>query len=191
MPYPSTIPRIYDDCKTISISDLNKWEYLIQGNYKNSTVQWSRDGTPTASINVRVDYMSELPAMALHYSYDGESIHYTVHFTSVPSNLGRGSTLYFVCPFTGLRCRKLYLAAGRFAHRTYRHGYYESQILSSRDRMLVQIHKQIQKQEDAYNTIYAKGFTKLYNGTTTRRFRQLSAILSKQPKMSLMELFMS
>lgn len=37
---------------------------------------------------------------------------YKVRLQAVPSNLGAGEVLYFICPASGRRCRALYLAPG-------------------------------------------------------------------------------
>jgi len=57
---------------------------------------------------------------------------YKIYFTSIPSNLGKGEVLYFVCPVLGKRCRILYNCYGSLiwkSREAYRNRiYYESQI---------------------------------------------------------------
>jgi hypothetical protein len=43
---------------------------------------------------------------------DTKNYDYKIQLTEVKSNLGKGSVLYFLCPFTYSRCRILYLAYG-------------------------------------------------------------------------------
>jgi hypothetical protein len=58
--------------------------------------------------------------MKIHQAYytltkpSGEEfkLDYKIQLTSIPSNLGRGEVLYFVCPTSGRRARILYRAYG-------------------------------------------------------------------------------
>jgi hypothetical protein len=190
MPYPSTIPHIYDECKTISMSDLNRWGMMTEGWLKSEIIKWSRNGIKTSSIAISVNYLDENPFITLKYTYRDEPIDYKVYFTSVASNIGKGRVWYFRCSFTSKRCRKLYLAAGRFAHRSRSTGYYDSQVQSRRNRSLIQIHSLYQKQEDAYSEIYSKGFRTTYNGKPTRRYTKLLKCINIQPVMSLEQLYL-
>lgn len=189
MPYPSTIPHIYDDCKKLTIADLKKWNYLKKDNYKSGGIQWTTDGRPSGSIGVKLEYLTSQPIMKLSYNYGDEEVDYSVNLISVPSNLGIGRIWHFLCPFTYKRCRTLYLAAGRFAHRSLCDGFYDSQVQSRRNRSLILIHSLYQKQEDAYSEIYSKGFRTTYNGKPTKRYTKLLKCINMQPIMSLEQLY--
>jgi hypothetical protein len=69
----------------------------------------------------------------------GENIKYDVRLVSIPSNLGKGEILYFVCP-KGIVEKKLYCNGVYFLHReAYRYLYYESKLNLKKSRYLVSI----------------------------------------------------
>jgi hypothetical protein len=48
--FPS-FPTLFDECKTISISDFKKWDYLKSNKILSSVITWSRNGNKTGSIS--------------------------------------------------------------------------------------------------------------------------------------------
>jgi hypothetical protein len=82
---------------------------------------------------VRLRYTHTDSATGRHSEQD-----YRIQLQRVPSNLGKGETLYFICPESGRWCRILFMAYGypRFKSRlAYRHRiYYPTQICSKRAR---------------------------------------------------------
>jgi len=114
MPKPHTFPILYDDLKTISIQFLTKHGYLKPNQWQNGTLNWSRNGNPTGSISIKVCTMPEYPFIELEYKYNENPMNYKIQLVCAPSNLGKGVVWFFVCPLTGKRCRKLYLANSFF-----------------------------------------------------------------------------
>lgn len=60
---------------------------------------------------------------------------YRVNIVGVPSNIGRGFVYYFICPWSGVRCRTLYMAYGSpvwKARAAYSNRIYYPSQLSSR-----------------------------------------------------------
>lgn len=47
--------------------------------------------------------------MLFYWDYEGEHRKVTVSLCSEPSNLGKGQVWYFLCPYTGRKCRTLFL----------------------------------------------------------------------------------
>ncbi|MEI6489713.1 MAG: hypothetical protein WCP52_12165 [Bacteroidota bacterium] len=174
MPKPQTFPTLFDQLKTVSISFLKKHGYLKPNQWQSGTITWSRNGNKTASISIWVNIQSENSYLQLDYKFNDTPINYRVQLVSIPSNFGKGVVWFFVCPYTGKRCRKLYLADTYFYHRSAFSGcMYEKQTYSYKNRWLG---KQLDKLfgcEIAYEEIYSKHFKKTYNGKPTKRYLKL------------------
>ena len=174
MPKLTTFPTLYDDCKTISISELGRWEYLTPNRYKSGVISWSRNGNKTGSISIAVNTHTSTPYLELDYSCNGTPINYRVQLVSIPSNLGKGVVWYFICPRTGKRCRKLYCADTYFYHRSAFQGcYYEKQTYSYKNRKLGQQFEKLFGIDKIYEEIYSKHFKKHYNSKPTKRYLKL------------------
>lgn len=106
MPKYPTFPECFDLVDQVSISSLRKWGYLEPGRRTPGTIVWTRDGRTVGSISVIVDMVGEF--VELEYSRAGEHIKDRVRLANAPSNLSKGRVWYFICPATGMRCRKLY-----------------------------------------------------------------------------------
>lgn len=72
-------------------------------------------------------------------TYSGEVTNqdYKIYLITIPSNLGKGNILYFLCPVTGRRCRIFYKCYGSLIWKSrlaYHHRiYYHSQVCSKYD----------------------------------------------------------
>ena len=174
MPKPHTFPTLFDEVKTVSISFLTKHRYLKPNQWQSGTITWSRNGNKTGSISIQVNIQSEQPYIELDYKCNEAPIKYRVQLVSAPSNLGKGVVWYFVCPRTGKRCRKLYLADTYFYPRSaFRGCMYEKQIQSKKSRASISLYNRVFKREDAYDIIYSKHFKKYYNGKPTKKYLKL------------------
>jgi hypothetical protein len=175
MPKPYTFPTLYDDLKTVSISFLTKQGYLKPNLWQSGTVTWSRNGNKTGSISIRVNTKSEQPYIELEYKCNQALINYSVQLVSVPSNLGKGAVWYFVCPQTGKRCRKLYLADTYFYHRSAFGGcMYEKQTQSKYYRYLDKTLGAFLRSDQLFEQLYKKHFKKQYAGKPTKKYLKLT-----------------
>jgi hypothetical protein len=174
MPKPYTLPTLYDDCYTLNISRLKQWGYLEPGCQKHGTITWSRYGEILSSISIIVNTIEEHRYyVSLSYNYRGEPRKYNVLITSVNSNLNKGKVLYFICPQTKKRCRKLYLIDGYFLHREAFNGcMYESQTHSKRNRDLLKIFNLAILPDGFYSQRYKKYFKTHYKGKPTKRYQK-------------------
>ena len=119
-----------ESCKTISITKLKEWGYLNHG-MKSGVISWSTAGEVHSKISIKCTILEHRKFITLDYNQNGETINYNVNIVSIPSNLGKGEILYFVCPNTGKHCRKLYHNSKYFLHReAFNYLYYEKQIHS-------------------------------------------------------------
>lgn len=176
----STMPTLYDEALQMNITKLVKWGFLEQGEIKNGTLNWSRNGNPTGSISVIVNTRNEQPYIELDYKFRDEPRKYKVFLTSIPSNLNKGLIWYFLCPVTHKRCRKLYSIGGYFLHReAFKGCFYESQIQSKHYRFLDKNYGMYFKFDEIYTALHKKHFKKNYAGKPTKRYLKLKKLMEE------------
>lgn len=124
------------EVQRIEISYLLKSGFIKKGCQVSGTLSWN-DGS---NIGFLSEYSREGKYIKFNYSctncYSGEVTHYDymIQLKAIPSNLGKGKVLYFVCPITGRKARILYMCYGsqiwkcRTAYQN--RIYYNSQISS-------------------------------------------------------------
>ena len=174
MPKPATFPTLYDDALQISISRLKEFGYIDIGLSKSGVLTWSRRGEKTGSISIQSCSNSDSPSVQLDYNFRDQPRKYKVQLVSVPSNLGRGETWYFLCPVTQKRCRILYSIDGYFLHReAFKGCYYESQTRSKKWREMEKIYGDAFDLDRLYEKLYQKYFKKTYAGKPTKRYLKL------------------
>ena len=180
MPKPRTSPTLYDSLKTISISNLRRYGCLKPNQLINGTIILDGLGTTKDSISIKVNTKPENPHIELEYEYNKSRINYQVQLVSFPSNLGKGIIWVFICPHTGRRCRKLYLADTYFYHRSAFEGcMYEKQTQSKRYRMLEREYGADMHFDNLFGQLYKKHFKKMYSGKPTKRYLQITGKIEK------------
>lgn len=184
------MPTLYNDCHTISISNLKRWEYLNPNESKSGVITWSRNGNTLASIRIILNMNPESPVLQLDYLYNDTPVNYKVELVSIPSNLGQGVVWYFLCPVTGKRCRKLYLVGGYFYHRSAFKGcLYENQTYSHRIRRMRNSFDLAFLIDDINEQIYSKHFKQHYRGQPTKRYSKLINRIEARQMFSVKDLF--
>lgn len=180
MPKPHTFPTLFDEVKTVSISFLTKHNYLKLNQWQSGTITWSSNGNKTGSISIQVNTQSESPYLLLDYKCNEAPINYRVQLVSAPSNLGKGVVWYFVCPLTGKRCRKLYLADTYFYHRSaFRDCMYEKQTQSKKYRSLDKTLGVYFRSDQLFEQLYKKNFKKTYAGKPTKKYLRIMEQIQK------------
>lgn len=186
MPKPHTFPTLYDEVKTISISFLTKQGYLKPNKWQSGTITWSRNGNKTGSISIQVNTQPENPYIELDYKCNEAPINYRVQLVSALSNLGKGAVWYFVCPYTGKRCRKLYLADTYFYHRSaFRGCMYEKQTQSKKYRELEKTLGSYFKADQLFEQQSKKHLKKRYAGKPTKKYLKLTEQLNSLENIDL------
>ena len=118
----------------IELSYLLKHGYLKKDGFTFGRISWTNGSSIQVSSSIDEDEKYIRVRYSLKDGRDGEIKDYKIYLTSVPSNLGRGEVLYFVCPSSGRRARVLHLCYGSpifkcrkaYSHRIY----YQSQASS-------------------------------------------------------------
>jgi hypothetical protein len=189
MPKPHTFPTLYNEVKTVSISFLIKNNYLKPNQWQSGTITWSSNGNKTGSISIQVNTQSESPYLLLDYKYNEAPISYTVQLVSALSNLGKGVVWFFICPLTGKRCRKLYLADTYFYHRSaFRGCMYEKQTQSKKSRYLDKTLGLYFQTDQLYKQLYKKHFKKQYSGKPTKKYLKLTQQIKRAESITAHEI---
>lgn len=173
MPRFANYPTTIEDVKTISLTKLKQWNYLINGT-KSGVISWSRNEIVHSTINILIVFNEIEKYVILDYKCNGTSFNLKVRLISKDSNLGKGQIYYFVCPITGKHCRKLYFNNSYFAHRDAFTGlFYQNQIESKKNRFLFNILEKVYLSDEVYSERYKKYFKTHYNGKPTKRYLKL------------------
>jgi predicted MPP superfamily phosphohydrolase len=183
MPKFPTYPTLYNEALTVNITKLKKWGYLEPEKMFEATLYWSIDGEQIASISIITNNEKPHSYVELSYNSNGKPRKYKVQIVSIPSNLGKGKVLYFICPQTKKRCRKLYLIGGYFLHRDAFNGcMYKSQTQSKQYRELDKTLGAYFISDNLYSELYKKNFKKSYAGKPTKKYLKLMREIEKWEK---------
>ncbi|MCS6832048.1 MAG: hypothetical protein NZ521_00600 [Flammeovirgaceae bacterium] len=147
---------------------------MAPNQWQSGIISWNRNSTKIDSILIRVNTQPENPYIEFDYLFNGKPINYRVKLVSVPANLGKGVVWYFVCPYTGKRCRKLYLVDTYFLHRTAFKGcMYKKQTQSKKNRTWDKVFGVCSKTDYLFEQLCKKHFKKQYAGKPTKKYLKL------------------
>lgn len=127
-----------NECRKIKMSYLLENGLLKKGARVSGVISWTDESR--ISIICQNNHEGNEKYIRLLYTNtdrDGnkKEYDYRVNITSIPSNLGKGEVLYFICPITYKRCRVLYGGAygspiyksrEAYSHRIYYKCQYQS-----------------------------------------------------------------
>lgn len=176
----TSFPTVFEDIKTISITELKKWGYINANKNQSGTLYWKVLENRVLEVKVFVFNMAPEPFIVLNYTVQGKNIIYKILLTFTQSNLGKGKICLFLCPKTGKKCRKLYFVNGLFLHRDAYNGiFYKKQLYSKewrRGKKKIDKLVEAQKLTDELEKPYARKF---YNGVPTKSFKKLLNIVKE------------
>lgn len=169
----------------LELSYLIKQGYFQRGKHVGGSLIWSNQWYDNvASIHLYSKYPENGPIeLSLIYQttdrQTGETSQHNdlIYLEAVPSNLGKGEVLYFLCPQTGQRCRILYrcynspIWKSRTAYQS--RIYYTSQQSSKREypnNRYWQLDKQIEK-------LGGKRNPGTYRGKPTKRAKRMEQLI--------------
>jgi hypothetical protein len=161
--------------------------YLLKKGYikKNCCVSGSLSWTDESSIGFYSVYTEDEAYIELNYTItdystnEKTSYNYKAFLDVIPSNLGKGEILYFICPDSGKKCRILYKCYGSGiwkARESYQNRiYYESQIESKRYRGMkgLFLDRQI-------SDLYQNAKKSHYKGKPTRLIQRINKLKQKE-----------
>ena len=130
-----------EDYLCLSVTACKRLGYFVPQARTSGVVRWTRDREGKteeyASIQFETNLTGAVPYAVLTYNYKGTPVRTEITLRFRPSNLKHGTGYYyFVCPVTGLSCRKLYLVNGRFVGRLAFRPLYSQQAESHTQRGL-------------------------------------------------------
>jgi len=140
---------------------------------------WTSHGQQIRSVRLETLYTDSEAWVQVEYirtdttTGTREHVEQRIEMDRVPSNLGRGEVLYFMCPRTGNRARVLYMAHGskHFLSRTaYTPRIYYATQLSSRYQLHNDKFWTLDRKLDALEGIRRPG---TYNGKPTKRAQRM------------------
>lgn len=184
----STGAETCEGSKRIDLSFLLKLKHFQKDRSISGTIKWTdKHGGDCGNIHIISYHTDEEKYLQLKYTLTDHRTQqkidydYKIMLTSVPSNLGKGEVLYFLCPETGKRCKILYMAYGSHKWKSraaYPHRiYYDSQTSAKKsienDRYWA-ITKRLEKLE-------GQRYQKLtYKGQPTKRALLLERLRKEQ-----------
>jgi len=104
----STGVTTVNNANCIDIDDLRSSNLFVKDKCIIGSMSWQNGNV----IGIETFLFEKDSYLKLHYSINSVQYSYKIEVVSVPSNLGVGRILYFLCPISGKRCRKLYRAYG-------------------------------------------------------------------------------
>jgi len=154
----------------LEMSNLLKSKIISKGKTTRGSMGWNCGSNMgyLCSFNDHAAWI-ELSYIHTHRTTGEETDYkYKIYCERKPSNLGKGEVLYFICPISGLSCRKLYIAYGypKFkARQAYKNRiYYPDQLSSKLDRPNDRYWR-LKRELDAKDLKHHK---EIYNGNVTK-----------------------
>lgn len=178
----STGKPIHEECKRLEMSFLRKQGALKPNIRAMGEVQWEAGGRDMGGIGYMIDTRDKYIRLAYNITATGEDIQQDIYLSTVPSNIGRGHIWYFHCPYTGRRCRVLYITAGskHFRSRQAYNGLilYRSQTHSKLSRW----NERYWRHAKQIAQLTGNGYTPTYNGKPTATARRVESLQQKHEK---------
>lgn len=171
-----------EESKRVELSYLLKQGYLRKGAITKGSYYWTIRGSDSGNITIVSAWLKDEIYVRLLYRFgsgeDAKKYDTRVDIVTVPSNLGKGEVMYFLCPATNKRCRVLYNAYGfhgfvsreAYSHRLY----YSTQIASKRQYAIERAHRL----EDELEKIYNSSRRGYYAGKKTRTLKRVERMES-------------
>ncbi|GAA3512396.1 hypothetical protein GCM10022393_27690 [Aquimarina addita] len=181
MPKPYTAPLLIDQQKTLSTGYLSKRNYFLP-NYKvTGSTGWTSNKSKDLDITITTIMKKGNEVVILnYYDFNSEPVEQVIYLQSEPSNLGKGLVWFFICPFSGKRCRNLIFVYNRFMHRSnIPKAMYTVQSESKYWRKLFQLQPNIPKTQKILNEPNRKYYKKYYCGKITKRYKKYLVIIQK------------
>lgn len=173
------------ECRKIDIRWMLKKGYLKENTHCSGQLSWTCGSTAGfEAIHTKEEKYFRLKYTVTDRQGVNTDYDYRIEIVTIPSNLGKGEILYFVCPESGKRAKVLYSAYRhhKYLHRDWyleRYGlrlYYNSQISSKIDynnTMYFSTKKKVDALEDE---LYQKNKKRYYNGKPTKELEKLNLL---------------
>ncbi|WP_026994798.1 hypothetical protein [Flectobacillus major] len=174
MPKYATFPLLIDSSVFLSITKLKKTGYLEPFSCKSGVITWYRKEQPIMSASFMVDTVEFPSYIKVSFDYNNEPRTYKITLKPRESNLGKGEYYYFICPYSGKQCRKLYIQDGKILHRTCLKGaMYNLQVRSKKERFIDTKFGAYFEREHILSQSRQKYLKRHYKGEITKRYAKI------------------
>ncbi len=163
--------------RRIELSYLLKENIIKKDHSFNGSISWT-DGSSISLYSVYNDseaFIDVSYTTTYNATNEKKDFKYRIELETVPSNLGKGEVVYFICPDSGKRCRILYKCYGSDmwkARETYQNRiYYENQIENKRFRGMKGLYLDRQISE-----LFQKAKKSHYKGKPTHLMKRINKL---------------
>lgn len=160
----------------LDINALFKNDLFKEGMNIDSTFSWSSG----ANINIVTTCLNQSKKIKLKYTFNGKLKEYEVEIVEIPSNLGKGTIKYFICPISFVRCKSLYCCYNSdvFKSRTAYSNriYYFIQTISKEYRTATNYNKVDKQIDHLLDTVKHRS----YKGKSTKRYNYIKRLIEKR-----------
>ena len=168
---------------------------LQQGQIKNGyfitgTIEWTNGSSISYESKYTKDevYFRVIYTITDYRTGKETDYDYRINFVKIPSNLGKGEILYFVCPESNRLARVLFMAYGhhKYIHRDWYldyYGvrlYYNSQSISKEDYHNTMYFNYQSKVKDLESILFVKYRKLFYKGQPTKDYKKLILLKLKR-----------
>lgn len=163
----------------LNIKKLIKNYYIKEGRRHEGDFQ-NEDGDPKLYLQSDCTSLNRILTIKYELRNGSGSKEYDIKIDALPSNLGKGVNLFFICPVSGKRASILYYCfqSQMYVHRTAypQRIYYPIQLESKQYR----IFQTIAKYDNKLFMNVMKIFKKTYQGKSTHLQKRFESLISKR-----------
>jgi hypothetical protein len=156
--------------------------FIKKGCIKHGSLNWTNGSSISfiSCLKENEKYLQLVYTNTSSYSGEITKHDYRIELAAIPSNLGRGELIYFVCPVSGRRARILYKVYGSLhfiSRKAYRKRiYYPSQI-SSKLHFHIDRYWELERLLEKLNQLVTKSN---YQGKQTRLKKRITILKGKK-----------
>ena len=134
-------------------------------------------GCDKDQFTIQVDISQPQPFITISQLGNRQASNCRVNIIPKPLQVNSGSNWYFICPFTGIHCRKLFFYEGCFLNRKAIPGIYSKQMLSGNQRRIITRYNNINVLASLAQKAGAPYFRPQYAGKPTKIYRKINNII--------------
>ncbi len=163
----------YDDLPAISINDLLKAGAFNTHSGQPSSMSANLCCNDIIPPLIAININQPQPFIIISGVADGQITGHKINLISKPFNLNYGNIWYFICPATGIHCRKLFYYQGTFLHRKAITGTYSKIMISPNQRKILSRYNNILAMADLATKARAPYFRTCYAGKQTKIYKKI------------------
>ncbi len=163
----------YEDLPAISVYDLAKLGAFQPDARVQCTHPFTLAGNFGAQVSIAVYTNHAQPFITITGMFNGQNRSVNINLISRPFNLNKGVLWHFICPSTGIHCRKLFYYEGSFLHRKAIPGTYSKNNYTVATRNAVTNYNNILVLASLAKKATAPYFRPVYAGKPTKTYKKI------------------